>query len=71
MCLLVSIDLLYHLYLCFLEILGPCVVYQVDYWFLSHSQRARSKYHYTRHTLLPIQDVHKNTTILSLQVRFF
>ena len=70
MCLLVSIDLLYHLYLCFLEILGPCVVYQVDYWFLSHSQRARSKYHYTRHTLLPIQDVHNkyNDSITSSQI---
>ena len=63
--------LTYRLYLCFLEILGPCVVYQVDYCFLSNSKKANDNIPYTRHTLLPIQDVHKNTIILSLQVRFF
>ena len=29
-----------------------CCVYQVDYWFLSHSQRANSKYRHTCRTLL-------------------
>lgn len=47
-----------------------CCVYQVDYWFLSHSQRANSKYRHTCRTLLPIQDMHReyNDSITSSQI---